>query len=60
MLGKAACITFSLIGAANHAIRVGDQWENRARQEGIAFRTTMTPECQECPHLRKFLTPFNN
>ena len=57
MAGKASCMTFSLIGAANHVIRVGDQWENRARQEAINFRTTMTPECQECSQFRKFPYP---
>ena len=54
---KAHFITFSLTGAANHVIRIGDQWENRARSEEANFRTTMTPECQECPHLRKFPYP---
>ena len=50
-------MTFSLTGAANHVIRVGDQWENRARAEKASFRTTSTAECQECPHLRKFPFP---
>ena len=57
IVGKASCMTFSLIGAASHVIRVGDQWENRTRQEAINFHTTMTPECQECPQLRKFPYP---
>ena len=50
-------MTFSLIGAASHVLRIGDQWENRARSEEANFRTTMTPECQECPYLRKFPYP---
>ena len=50
-------MTFSLIGAATHVIRIGDQWENRAVQEIINFRTTTTPECQECSHFRKFPYP---
>ena len=57
MIGKANFMTFSLLGAANHVIRIGDQWENRARQAEASFRTTTTPECQECPHLRKFPYP---
>ena len=54
MIGKATFMTFSLTGAATHVIRIGNQWENRARGEEISFRTTMTLESQECPHLRKF------
>lgn len=50
-------MTFSLAGAATHVIQIKDQWENRARSEEANFRTTMTPECQECPHLRKFPYP---
>ena len=57
MVEKAHLVTFSLKGAASHVIRIGDQWENRAGQEEISFRTTTTPECQECPHLRKFPYP---
>lgn len=57
MIGKAHLIMFSLKGAASHVIRIGDQWENRANQEEISFRTTTIPECQECPHLRKFPYP---
>ena len=57
MIGKADFMPFSLTGAANHVLRVGDQWENRARAEKASFRTTSTAECQECPHLRKFPFP---
>lgn len=50
--------TNSLVLLFDHeCIRIVDQWENRAHQEIINFRTTTTPECQECPHLRKFPYP---
>ena len=54
MANKAFCMTFSLIDAANHVIRVKNQWKNRARQKTIKFRTTMTSECQKCSQFRKF------
>ena len=50
-------MTFSLNGAAHHVLRIGDQWENRARIAEANFRTTTTPECSEFPHLRKFPYP---
>ncbi len=50
-------MTFSLTGTANHALRIGDQWENRAKSEETSFRTITTPECRDFPPLAKFPYP---
>ena len=54
ILGKAAIQKFSLTEAANHVLRIGDQWEIRAQKAAIDFRTTRTPECQDYPQLALF------
>lgn len=50
---------FSLTGAANHVLRIGDEWEIRAQKAGIDFRTTRTPKFQDYPQLALFLIRFN-
>ena len=57
MIGKAEFMKFSLIEAANHVLRVGDQWKKRADQAGVTSQTTNTPERHEYPSLRKFTYP---
>lgn len=56
-LGKASFLTFSLTGAANHVLRIGDQWEHRAQKAEASFRTTVTPECKDYPALKRFPYP---
>lgn len=50
-------MTFSLTGIANHVLRIGDQWENRARRDATAFRTTSTSECKDYLRLKSFSYP---
>ena len=51
---------FSLTGAANHVLRIGDQWEIRAQKAAIDFRTTYTSECQDYPQLALFPYPVQS
>lgn len=57
MLGKASFQMFSITGTANHVLRIGDKWENRARKKEISFRTTMLAEAKDYPQLQKFPYP---
>ena len=59
-LGKAALQRFSLTRAANHVLRIGDQWEIRSPKEGIDFRTTHTPECQDYPRFALSIYPVQS
>lgn len=46
-----------MTGTANHVLRIGDQWENRACKEEASFRTTVMAEAKDYPQLREFPYP---
>lgn len=49
-----------LLGAANHVLRIDDQWETQAQKDRIDFRTTCTPGCQDYPQLALFPYPVQS
>ena len=46
-------MTFNLIDAITHVIRIKNQWKNRIVQKIINFRIIIISECQKCFHFRK-------
>ena len=58
--GKESMTKFSLIGCALHALKIADQWEQRAEKAAIQFRTTRTAECAEYPDLELFPGPVQS
>lgn len=55
--GKEAMSKFSLRGAAEHILSIGDQWKLRATKAATIFRTTRTAECIKYPDLGLFPGP---
>ena len=55
--GKKSIRKFSLLGCASHVLRIGDQWEQRAKDEAALWRSTRSAECQDYPDLARFPGP---
>ena len=58
--GKRAIRKFSLAGTATHGLRIGDQWERRAQEAAVKWRSYQSAECADYPLLRRFPGPIQD
>ena len=58
--GKRAIKKFSLLGCAIHVLKIGDQWEQRAKDEMVRWRSYSRAECKDYPYLAKFPGPVQD
>ena len=58
--GKRAIKKFSLLGCATHVLKIGDRWEQRARDAMVHWRSYQRAECKDYPYLAKFPSPVQD